>query len=82
MMISSIQTILSPPRHEAPIASHTRQTTTIEASRLKHLLDIERKYIDIIALGVQLKIEAESESQNNEYKHKNGITVSVNNKNI
>jgi hypothetical protein len=43
--------------------SHTNGHATINASRLKHLLNLEKNYIQIIAEGVQQKISAEKTNE-------------------
>ena len=65
MMISSIATSTASTTSttsatSTPTTNAAHQLyTSIDASRLKRLLEIEKRYIDIIAQGVQQKIEGE-----------------------
>lgn len=47
-----------------PLSSSNTGFVQIDPQRLKHLLEIEKNYVTIIAAGVKQRIEAEKASSN------------------
>jgi hypothetical protein len=54
-----------------PSTSYLTTHTTIDKSRLEHLLNLEKHYVDIIAYGVKHAIETN-------HSNSDGVTGSVN----